>query len=126
MKVIMCLHYLISHLPTIHVSQIKCLFSFSCQIWKPKVPNCFLMNCYISLLHRTSFRNLHFKQWCYRAKRPIPSEPEEFDLNMSKHLKNCKCCPGHPLTALLCSTLLYSALLCSLSVVIVVIVVSVY
>ena len=27
-----------------------------------------------------------------------------------KHRKNCKCCPGHSLTALLCSTLLYSAL----------------
>ena len=68
------------------------------KIWKPKVPNCFLMNCYISLLHRTSFRNLHFKQWCYRAKRPIPFEPEEFDGNMNKHRKNSERCPGHSLT----------------------------
>ena len=30
------------------------------KIWKPKVPNCFLMNCYISLLHITSDKNLHF------------------------------------------------------------------
>ena len=32
---------------------------------------------------------------------------------IKKHRKNCECCPGHSLTALLCSTLLYSALLCS-------------
>ena len=31
LKVIMCLHYLISHLLTIHAYQIKCLFPFS---WK--------------------------------------------------------------------------------------------